>query len=44
MERDGDEILISFYDWFAVGETYVFSREDAIRIRNALTQMIGPPV
>lgn len=42
VERKGDEVYISFYDIFGMGETYSLPVEDAKKIFQALGQVLGP--
>ena len=42
VERKGDDIIISFYDVFGQGESYVLTVKDARQIMTALEQTIGP--
>ena len=42
VEREGNQIHISFFDIFGVGEVYTFSVDEARRIMNALQAAVGP--
>lgn len=42
VEREGNQIHISFFDILGLGEVYTFSVDDARKIMLALEQMTGP--
>ena len=42
VEREGNQIHISFYDIFGVGEVYIFSVGEARRIKDAIEQCLYP--
>lgn len=43
VERHGNEIHLSFFDIFGVGEVYTLPLADARKIMLALEQSLGPP-
>lgn len=42
VERSGENIIISFYDLFGQGESYILPQADGFKIKEALEAVLGP--